>query len=101
MRHYCPNCWKDFWGDKPEACPFCGYSFADYHSKDYTEKLINALQHPSSDVKQWAIMILTLRKEKKALGRLKQLRNRTSNCLLRKKVEEAIKAIQSDSLGNA
>jgi len=73
MRYYCPNCWKDFWEEKFEICPQCGYSSTADGEKDYVDKLLNALKHPSGDVRHWAVMILAMRKERRAIGPLKKV----------------------------
>ncbi|HPN55878.1 MAG TPA: hypothetical protein PLD92_03425, partial [Candidatus Omnitrophota bacterium] len=57
MRYYCPSCWQDFWEEKFETCPKCGYSIKADSEKDYVDRLLNALNHPSGDVRHWVIMI--------------------------------------------
>jgi len=97
MRYYCPNCWKDFWGDDFDVCPVCGYNTNEYNNKDYVDKLINALNHPSGDIQHWAIMILTHRKETRAVPHLKRLLKKTKDPSLAKLAEKAIESINSSA----
>ena len=46
VRFFCPGCWSDF-GEDVSPCPHCGLNIrAFWDSKDWTEKLILALEHP-------------------------------------------------------
>ncbi len=93
MRYYCPNCWKDFWNQDFAVCPECGYDAKAEGEKDYTEKLLRALNHPSGEIQQWAIMILSKRKEKQAIPYLEKLIKETRNPLLVKQAQKAIEKI--------
>ena len=90
MRYYCPGCWKDSWGEDFEICPKCGYDMKAHNGKDYADKLLVALNHPSGDVGHWAIMILSQRKEKRAVPYLEKLKRQSGDPSLVKAAEEAI-----------
>ena len=96
MRYYCPNCWQDFWEEKFDICPKCGYNVKDFDNKDYVDKLINALQHRAGDVRHWAIMILAKMKEKRAIPYLEKLQKKTKDPSLRRAAEEAIVKIKAE-----
>lgn len=90
MRYYCPRCWKDFWNEDFEVCPECGYNVKAHNDKDYVDKLLSALTHPSGDVKHWVIMILVQRKEKRAIPYLEKLKRHSKDPSLVKAAQEAI-----------
>lgn len=90
MTYYCPGCWKDFWNENFEICPECGYNMMAHNEKDYVDKLLNALNHPSGDVRHWIIMVLVLRKEKKAVSYLENLKQRSKDPSLVRAAQEAI-----------
>lgn len=90
MRYYCPGCWKDFWNENFEVCPECGYNIKAHNDKDYVDKLLRALNHPSGDVKHWVIMILVQRKEKRAVPCLEKLKRQSKDPSLVRAVQEAI-----------
>jgi len=90
MRYYCPSCWKDFWNENFEVCPECGYNIKAHNNKDYVDKLLRALNHPSGDVKHWVIMILVQRKEKRAVLCLEKLKRQSKDPSLVRAAQEAI-----------
>lgn len=90
MRYYCPGCWKDFWNENFEVCPECGYNTKVHNDKDYVDKLLSALNHPSGDVKHWVIMILVQRKEKRAIPYLEKLKRQSKDLYLVRAAQEAI-----------
>lgn len=90
MRYYCPGCWKDFWNEDFEVCPECGYNAKAHNDKDYVDKLLSALTHPSGDVKHWVIMILVQRKEKRAIPYFEKLKRQTKDPSLVRAAQEAI-----------
>jgi hypothetical protein len=58
VRYYCPECWRDF-NDDFDICPFCGCNIRKfYETKDYSEKLINALNSPQPGTPERAAMLL-------------------------------------------
>ena len=95
MRYYCPNCWKDFWGEDFEVCPECGYNIKAYNDKDYVDKLLNALNHRAGEVKHWVIMILVQQKEKRAILHLEKLVKESKDPSLTRAAEEAIVKINA------
>ncbi len=95
MRYYCPSCWKDFWNEDFEVCPECGYNKKTHNDKDYADKLLSALSHPAGDVKHWVIMILELRKEKRAIPYLEKLKRQSKDPSLAKSAADAIIKIRA------
>lgn len=99
MRYYCPNCWADFWEHNPDACPHCHYDMGQHDEKDYVDKLLAALNHRVGEVRHWAIMILAMRKERRAIPHLKRLRRTAGDPLVARAAEEAIRRIESGRSG--
>lgn len=66
---YCPNCWSEI-DEKEKSCHVCNYDISKYDSFDYTDKLINALSHPISDVRIFAARLLGKNKVKKSIPAL-------------------------------
>jgi len=95
VRYYCPNCWKVFWNEDFKVCPECGYDIKAHDDKDYVDKLLNALNHRAGDVKHWVIMILTQRKEKRAIPHLEKLARESKDPSLTKAAKEAILKINA------
>ncbi|HOY09481.1 MAG TPA: HEAT repeat domain-containing protein [Candidatus Omnitrophota bacterium] len=93
MRYYCPSCWQDFWEEKFETCPKCGYSIKADSEKDYVDRLLNALNHPSGDVRHWVIMILVLKNEPQAIPHLKRIIVESKDPSLVMAAKEALKKI--------
>jgi HEAT repeat protein len=58
----CPNCFKEI-APGIEVCPACGERIAALSGRDYTAKLVHALDHPLADVRMRAIIALGLRGE--------------------------------------
>lgn len=58
----CPNCFKEI-ASGIEDCPACGERIAALSERDYTAKLVHALDHPLADVRMRAIIALGLRGE--------------------------------------
>ena len=97
MRYYCPNCWKDFWDEDFKICPHCGYDIKAHNEKDYIDKLLNALNHPSGEVGHWIIMILVQRKEKQSIPYLEKLAKETKDPSLVKVANDAIVKINAST----
>jgi uncharacterized membrane protein YvbJ len=95
MRYYCPNCWRDFWNEDFRQCPGCGYKIEDFEAKDYVDKLINALNHRSGEVKHRAIIILAQMTEKRAIPYLGKLVCASEDPSLVKAAEDAVTKISS------
>jgi len=93
VRYYCPNCWKDFWDDDFEICPECGYNIKTYNDNEYVDKLLGALNHPAGEIRHWAVMVLELRKEKKALPYLIVIAETSDDLGLKRAAAEAIERI--------
>jgi len=96
MQYCCPNCWQ-FYNEKNVICPNCGYNAGKYDEMDYTDKLINALNHRAGDIKYRIISILTEQKEKRALPYLKKLAENSKDPLLAKTAETAVGKIMADN----
>ena len=99
MRYYCPNCWKDYWNEDFKICPGCGYNIKAHNDKDYTDKLLNALNHRAGDIRHWAIMVLAQRKEKKAIPYLEKIVGESTDPSLARAAKEAIQQIGSSLPG--
>jgi hypothetical protein len=89
MRYYCPNCWKDFWEQNFEKCPNCGYD-TKKSKNDYIDRLINALNHPSGDIRNFALYLLVEKKAKRAIPYLETLAVESGDPSLVKATKEAI-----------
>lgn len=76
-----------------EKCPQCGYQLKDFKNKDYVDKLINALNHRSGEVRHRVILILAQRKEKKAIPNLEKLLCESKDPSLVRAAKEAIEKI--------
>jgi hypothetical protein len=62
-RTYCPVCAAPL--DAGSAgCPRCKADIDEWDKKNFTDKLINALKHPLSDVRMRAIIVLGKRRER-------------------------------------
>lgn len=61
----CPKCYQQI-PVRAEACPYCNALVAEWEKKPYTQRLIDALDHPLADVRMRAIIALGLRGEKAA-----------------------------------
>ena len=93
MRYYCPSCWAEYF-EEHDICPDCGYNIKEYNEKGYVDKLINALNHKAGEIRHLAIMILVLRKEKKALPYLKIISETSDDIGLKKSAAEAVRKIE-------
>lgn len=59
---YCMNCFSLIPAEA-ETCPVCGETVSSWHAHDFGEKLLHALDHPSSEVRSRVISILVQRHE--------------------------------------
>ena len=59
---FCPNCYARIPIDAA-ICPHCHTSLRDWQEKTYADCLIDALQHPLSEVRMRAIIALGWRGE--------------------------------------
>jgi len=78
-----------------EECPQCGYQLKDFEKKDYVDKLINALNHRSGEVRHRVILILAQRKERKAIPYLENLLCESKDPSLVRAAKEAIEKISA------
>jgi hypothetical protein len=62
----CPSCYQDIPDDAP-TCPGCAAALDVLSARDYTERLIAALEHPLADVRMRAILVLGMRREDRAV----------------------------------
>lgn len=82
MIFFCPVYWKKI-KRNDRICPYCGSDISEYESKDFEEKLINALRHREGETVQRAVYILRRRKSIKAVQPLLKLFKQTNNTLLK------------------
>ena len=66
MIFYCTNCWSEIQKDK-FACPNCGANQHTLRKESFTDKLINALNHPEPSTPIRAANILGKLKSKEAI----------------------------------
>lgn len=57
MKYYCPLCFAEIPPDV-ERCPACGGSLVEWQLHPYTERLMQALGHPHSEVRMGVIIAL-------------------------------------------
>jgi hypothetical protein len=59
LTFYCPACFAEHPGALPATCPSCGTDTERWTAEhSYTERLINALRHPSSEPRMSSIISL-------------------------------------------
>ncbi len=95
MRYYCPNCWRECWNVNFAECPQCGFRIEDFNQKEYVDKLLTALGHPSGEVRHWVIMILADKKEQRAIPFLEKLTQESKDPSIVRAAQEAIRTIRS------
>jgi len=79
MRFFCLRCWQDFHQDLPR-CPHCGLDIRElWKSKDYVEKLIQALQHPEKETPIRAARLLGQLQDPRAVPPLIDLAKSTGD----------------------
>jgi HEAT repeat protein len=89
-RYYCPQCWHDF-PENHAICPDCGFNIKEfYSSKDYIEKLIQALKSPEPSTPVRAAMVLGKLKDTRAVQPLMECVNVNSDVYI---VLEAVRAL--------
>ena len=94
VTHYCPDCWKDLGNDDPPVCPECGFKITDFYKENYSQKLINALDHPVIEIRHWAIMVLAQKKERRAIFYLRRIQRDSKDPLLVRAAKKAIVEIE-------
>ena len=65
QQSYCPVCAAPI-GHDARNCPRCKADIDEWDSKNFVEKLIEALRHPLSEVRMRAIIVLGNRQERTA-----------------------------------
>ncbi len=64
---FCPSCWEPL-GEDQDPCPHCGCRVAEHLlAKSYTERLIEALNHPEPETPVRAAYILGARRDREAV----------------------------------
>ena len=64
---FCPSCWETL-GEHQDPCPHCGCRIAEYLlTKSYTQRLIEALNHPEPETPVRAAYILGARGDEEAV----------------------------------
>jgi len=96
VRYYCQNCWQDFWENDFTVCPKCGFDTINLDKQDFTDKLINALNHRAGEIRHLAVTILAERKEKRAVSSLERIAKGRDPSLA-KAAREAIRKITEGS----
>ncbi len=89
VHHYCPFCWREISADD-KNCPHCGSNMKKWDEKSFTEKLIQALNHPLYSTAYRVCRILGEKREKAAVRPLIELLNRTSDHFLMDEIVEAL-----------
>jgi len=64
---FCPSCWQTLEEDQ-DPCPHCGCKVSEYlQAKSYTQRLIEALNHPEPETPVRAAYILGVRRDREAM----------------------------------
>lgn len=64
---FCPSCWETLEEDQ-DPCLHCGCKVSDYlQAKSYTQRLIEALNHPEPETPVRAAYILGVRRDREAM----------------------------------
>lgn len=72
LTYYCPQCWKIV-EENLQFCPACGYKLADFHHRDFDDKLIAALDHPVAERRIMAAQVLGNRQCTRALAEFQKI----------------------------
>jgi HEAT repeat protein len=90
MRFFCLSCWTDF-GREFAICPQCGLDAAAfYRDKDFTDKLILALEHPEPSTPIRAAWLLGKRREQRAVDALIHVVRQSNDIYLVRAAAEAL-----------
>ncbi len=57
IKAFCPSCWAVIWLADP-VCPRCGAELASLSVRGYEEKLLAALDHPVTEVRERSALLL-------------------------------------------
>jgi len=64
---FCPSCWQTLEEDQ-DPCPHCGCKVSEYlQAKSYTQRLIEALNHPEPETPVRAAYILGAKRDREAV----------------------------------
>ncbi len=82
MRFYCPGCWSEFEEDL-QVCPHCGLDIYQFwKSKDWVEKLVNALHHPEPSTPLRAAWLLGRLRDPRCVSALMEIVKETKDIYL-------------------
>lgn len=89
ITYFCPFCWNEI-KETDKVCPYCHSELAGYHSRNFEEKLINALNHPERETARRAAYILGRLKSANAVKKLAELFGLTRDPYIKVEVLEAL-----------
>jgi HEAT repeat protein len=92
---FCPFCWNEI-KETDKECPYCRSELAGYYSKNFEEKLINALNHPERETARRAAYILGRLKSANAVKKLMELFGLTVDTYIKMEILEALYYIGTD-----
>ena len=94
---FCPSCWAEI-REEQDPCPFCGCAIsALLEGKTYTDRLIDALNHPESTTPVRAAHILGMRRDGEAVPFLTRKAIDTHDVFLALACVEALGKIGGDA----